>query len=92
MATPVCVCVCVRERERGGDVCECALSCADQAVHAARRPGLTAGIQPPDVSSFYLQHHSITRYIPEILAHQSCLEHSCAALACGKYTNKWLLR
>lgn len=32
-----------------------ALSCADQAVHAARSqsPGLTAGIQPPDVSSFY---------------------------------------
>lgn len=62
MATPACVCVCVRERERG--VCECALSCADQAVHAAHRPGLTAGIQPPDVSSFYPQHHSISPYPP----------------------------
>lgn len=32
-----------------------ALSCADQAVHAAcsQSPGLTAGIQPPGVSSFY---------------------------------------
>lgn len=65
-------------------MCECALSCADQAVHAAHRPGLTAGFQPPDVSSFYLQHHSIPsppsgpQYIPEILAHQSCLERSRA--------------
>ncbi len=32
-----------------------ALSCADQAVHAAHchSPGLIAGIQPPGVSSFY---------------------------------------
>lgn len=58
-----------------------ALSCADQAVHAAHShsPGLIAGIQPPGVSSFYPPHPSIpcgAQYIPVIIAHQCCLKHS----------------
>lgn len=60
MATPVCVCECERERGRGVCVCvhhsKAALSCADQAIHAAQchSPGLTAGSKPPGVSSLYL--------------------------------------
>lgn len=69
MATPVFV----KERQRGRDVwekkhvcvCVClqpskaAMSCADQAVHAAssHSQGLTVGIQPPGVSSMYLSTH-----------------------------------
>lgn len=91
MATPVFV----KERQRGRDVwekkhvCVClqpskaAMSCADQAVHAAssHSQGLTVGIQPPGVSSMSI-------YPPMAPSIQPTLHSSLHSTDHRSYTSK----